>query len=109
MSKVRYYTDEHVSKAVIEGLRRRGIDVLSVPEGDMLSASDEEQLAFAFSQSRVIFTQDDDFLKLAAQGHEHAGIVYAHQRTPIGEIISGLTLIYSVLSAEEMVGNIEFL
>ncbi len=109
MSEVRYYTDEHVSKAVIDGLRRRGVDVTTVPENEMLSASDEEQLAFAASQRRVIFTQDDDFLKLAAQGHEHAGIVYAHQRTPIGEIISGLILTHSVLSAEEMMGNIEFL
>ena len=109
MSDVRYYTDEHVAKAVIEGLRRRSVDMMTVPEADMLSASDEEQLAFAFSQGRVIFTQDDDFLKLAALGHEHAGIVYAHQRTPIGAIISGLMLIYSVLSAEEMVGNIEYL
>ena len=109
MSEVRYYTDEHVAKAVIEGLRRRGVEVATVPENDMLRATDEESLAFALTQGRVILTLDDDFLKLAAQGHEHAGMVYAHQRTPIGEIISGLMLIYSVLSAEEMVGNIEFL
>ena len=109
MSKVRYYTDEHVAKVVINGLRQRGVDVLTVPESNMLSASDEEQLAFAFSQQRAIFTQDDDFLRMAAQGHEHAGIIYAPQRTPIGEIISGLMLIYSVLSAKEMIGNIEFL
>ena len=109
MSEVRYFTDEHVAKAVIAGLRRRGVDVVSVSESGMLSASDEELLAFAVSQGRVIFSQDDDFLRLAAQGYEHAGIVYAHQRTPIGEIVSGLMLIHSVLSAEEMVGNIEFL
>ena len=75
----------------------------------MLGAGDAAHLAFAFSQGRVIFTQDDDFLRLAAQGHEHAGIVYAHQRTAIGDIVRGLVLICNVLSAEEMSGNIEFL
>lgn len=61
MSQIRYYTDEHVARAVIHGLRQRGIDVLSVPEADMLTASDEAHFAFAAAQGRVIFTQDTDF------------------------------------------------
>jgi len=47
VSKIRYYVDEHVSRAVVRGLRQRGVDVLSVPEANMLGASDEEHLAFA--------------------------------------------------------------
>jgi len=43
--KIRYYTDEHVAKAVVSGLRQRGVDVLTVPEAGMLGASDQEQLA----------------------------------------------------------------
>jgi hypothetical protein len=34
-----------VANAVIRGLRQRGIDVLSVPDADMLGASDEAHLA----------------------------------------------------------------
>ncbi len=34
----------------------------------MLGASDEEHLAFALAEGRVIFTQDADFLRLAAEG-----------------------------------------
>lgn len=46
----------------------------------MLGASDEEHLAFALAEGRVIFTLDADFLRLAAAGHEHAGIAYARLR-----------------------------
>jgi hypothetical protein len=109
VSKVRYYTDEHVAKAVIRGLRQRGVDVLTVFEANRLGANDEEHLSFALGESRVVFTQDDDFLRLASSGKAHAGIVYAPQHTPIGEIIKGLMLIYQVLEAEEMMGNVEYL
>ena len=109
MSKVRYYTDENVSGAVIRGLRQRGVDVLTTPEANKLTATDDEHLSFALAEGRVIFTQDTDFLRLASSGAAHAGIVYAHQQTAIGDVIRGLMLIYQVLEAEEMVGNVEFL
>lgn len=109
MTVIRYYTDEHVALAVIRGLRQRGIDVLSVPQAGMRGASDEDHLTLARKQRRVAFTQDTDFLRLATAGRNHAGIVYASQRTAIGEIIRGLVLIHQVLEAEEMVGRVEYL
>lgn len=109
MNKLRYLTDENVSRAVILGLRQRGVDVLSIPDAGMIAASDEEILSFALAQGRVIFTQDDDFLRLAASGEPHAGIAYAHQSTPTGDVIRGLMLIYQVLAAEEMRNQVEFL
>ena len=93
----------------MRALRQRGVDVVTVPETNNLGASDETHLTFALTEERVIFTQDDDFLRLASSGKPHAGIVYAAQHTAIGEIIQGLMLIYHVLEAEEMVGNIEYL
>jgi uncharacterized protein with PIN domain len=107
--KVRFYTDEHVSKAIVRGLRERGVDVLTVPEAGTRGATDEEHLAFALKSERVIFTQDDDFLRLDASGIHHAGIAYAEQGTPIGEIVRGLMLIYHILDADEMRGHVEFL
>jgi Domain of unknown function (DUF5615) len=41
--------DEQVDRAIAEALRRRGIDVTTTPEAKLLSATDEEQLAFAIS------------------------------------------------------------
>jgi uncharacterized protein with PIN domain len=107
--EIRFYTDEHVAKAVVNGLRQRGVDVLTVAEAGMLSASDEEHLARARSEGRVLFTQDDDFLRLHVAGVEHVGIAYAPQGTSVGYIIRGLMLIHQVLEAEDMEGHVEYL
>jgi uncharacterized protein with PIN domain len=106
---VKFYTDEHVARAVIRGLRQRGVDVLTAPEAGLLGASDEEHLARARSEGRVLFTQDDDFLRLHTADFDHIGIVYAPQGTSISAIIRGLTLIHQVLDVEDMNGHIEYL
>ncbi|MEQ1715975.1 MAG: DUF5615 family PIN-like protein [Hyphomicrobium sp.] len=109
MGSVRYYMDEHVAGAVVRGLRSRSVDVVTVAESSTGGADDSDQLEFAFNAGRVIFTQDRDFLRLAASGIRHAGVVYAPQGIGIGTILSGLLLIHNVLSAEEMIGNVEYL
>jgi uncharacterized protein with PIN domain len=101
--------DEHVATAVTRGLRARGVDVVTAQESRLLAASDEEHLDQAAAQGRVIFTQDADFLRLHAKGLSHAGIVYAHQQTPIGDVIRGLMLIYQVLEPRDMHSHVEFL
>jgi len=107
--KIRFYTDEHVHRAVIRGLRQRGVDVLTVSEAGLLGAPDAEHLHRAQQEGRVIFTQDDDFLRLAAAGANHPGIVYAPQRTPVGLIVQGLMLIFQVLEPVEMQRHVEYL
>ncbi len=39
--EIKYYTDEHIPTAVVEGLRRRGIDTLTTVEAGLLGAADE--------------------------------------------------------------------
>ena len=108
--RVRFYTDEHVPLAVTKGLRRRGVDVLTVQEAGLLGATDKEHLAFARRERRVLFTQDEDFLQLHAAGVVHAGIVYTHQQgTSIGELIYKLMLVHEIFEASEMEGQIEFI
>jgi predicted nuclease of predicted toxin-antitoxin system len=106
---IRFYTDEHVARAVVRGLRRRGVDVTSAVDANLLGASDEEHLEFAANNGLVIFTQDEDFLRLHAAGTEHAGIVYAGQQISVGRIVSGLMLVHQVLTADEMRNRLEFL
>ena len=109
MARIRFLTDEHGARAVVIGLPRRGVDVLTVPESGTLGASDAEQLQRASDEERVIFTQDDDFLRLAAAGTDHAGIVCATQERAVGQIIRGLMVIHDVLEADELVGCVEYL
>jgi predicted nuclease of predicted toxin-antitoxin system len=109
MSEIRFQTDEHIPNAVIAGLKRRRVDVLSSLEAGLLGAADEVQLAFATGQGRVFITEDDDFLTLHAQGVKHAGIVFVQPRQSIGYMVRGLHFIFQVLSAEEMENHVEFL
>jgi hypothetical protein len=48
------------------GLRRRGVDVTTPPEVGLMGAMDEQQAAYSLAEGRVLFTQDEDFLRLDA-------------------------------------------
>lgn len=108
MSEVRFYADEHIARLIVGSLRLRGIDVGTVTEAGLLGASDLEHLAFARREGRMIITRDADFLRLAASGHPHAGIVFAGQDVPANRIVRHVLLIHGVLTAEESYGAIEF-
>ena len=101
--------DEHVPKAVTEGLRRRGVDVITVQELGLQAAEDALHLEGAAQDGRVVFTQDTDFLRLRASGLPHRDIVYAHQLTPMSHMLRSLMLLHDVLSPDDMVCHIEFL
>lgn len=107
---IRFHLDEHVPHAVADGLRRLGVDVTTTTDAGLLGADDVAQLAFGTTDQRVIFTEDDDFLTLAAQGVEHAGLVYCHQNTrSIGQIVRALELVWEVYEPAEMANRIEFI
>jgi predicted nuclease of predicted toxin-antitoxin system len=109
-NRIKFHLDENVSNAIADGLRRRGIDVTTTPEMGLISASDEEQVAFALTEERVIFTQDDDFLRLHQVGVNHCGITYCRQRSrTIGEIINTLALIWEWVELEDIKGKVEFI
>jgi predicted nuclease of predicted toxin-antitoxin system len=94
----------------VQALRRRGIDVLTASEAGLLSASDEEYLERSRAEGRVLVTHDSDFLRLHQRQSPHAGIVYCQQgRRTIGQIITGPVLIYEILAAREMIGQVEFM
>ncbi len=114
MAALRIYTDESVPTTVAEGLKRRGVDAWSARDTGNLGLSDEEQLEYAIREQAVIFTHDDDFLRLAhdwtQQGKEHWGIIYVHQyKHSIGECIRHLMDYALILEADDMKNRVEFL
>jgi predicted nuclease of predicted toxin-antitoxin system len=107
---VKFYLDEHIPKGVVEGLRRRGVDVLTVQKADRSGDSDEKQLAFATREGRVLVTFDDDFLRLDASGIPHTGVVFSQTgRRTVGELIESLMLIANLIEPNEMKNHIEFI
>lgn len=109
MAVIRFYADEHVSKAVVRGLRERGVDVSTVADAALSGAPDDAQIAHARREGRVLFSHDADFLRLHAAGLEHAGIVHSTQEMPVGDVIRGLMLIVQILDSDDMTGHVEFL
>lgn len=106
---MRFHLDEHIPRAVATGLRRRGIDVTTTADAELLDASDEAHLDFACREKRVVVTQDSDFLRLDASEVPHCGIVYAAQGArSIGEIVRFLTLMHDCLSEGQMNDRVEY-
>lgn len=106
---LRYHLDEHVDHAIAEGLALRGIGVTTCTDAGLIGASDEELLTYAWRESRVIFTNDDDFLVFAASGQTHAGVVYcAVGARGIGYLIEALSFLSDELEQDEMINRIEY-
>ncbi len=61
---MRFIVNENIPTTVVLQLRKRGHDVFSVKEG-MKGEKDENILAKAHAESRVVVTQDKDFGELA--------------------------------------------
>ena len=110
------YLDEDTEhRSLVAALRARGVDVLSASEADMLGRTDEEHLAYAAAQGRVICTFNrGHFYRLhtryLTEGKSHAGVIRApQQRYSVGEYLRRLLRLIATRSAEEMRDQVEFL
>ena len=80
-------------------MSRQGIDIIRGP----LGFDDDEYLELATELSRVVCTVDDDYLKLAARGIVHAGIIWCEQdKFTIGDRIRFLRFVHALSDADEM-------
>ena len=108
------YLDHHVPEAIADGLRRRGIDVLTCREDGTATLDDEPLLEHATRLGRILFSQDEDLLEIAhrwiREGRSFAGLAYAHQRRiSIGGAIDDLELLSKAGSPEDLRDRVEFL
>lgn len=99
---IKLYLDEDVPEAIAAALRLRGYDVITVKEADRKGISDIEQLKYASSENRIIFSFNiADFYKLHSEfikkGLNHSGIILSKQ-LPIGMIVKALLRLVSGIS-----------
>jgi DNA-binding transcriptional MerR regulator len=113
---IRLYLDEDaMDRQLVRALRARGIDVQTVNEAAMVYRTDLEQLQYATSQSRVIYSFNiPDYCRLhaewAANRQSHAGIVVSWQkRYGVGEQMRRLLNLCAAKTADEMRDQLEFL
>lgn len=113
---IRLYLDEDaMSDDLVQALRTRGVDVFTTADAGMVGSTDEQQLEYATSQGRVLYSFNRaDFYAIhtsyLAQGWSHTGIILAPQRRyPVGEQLRRLVNLIHTKSAEEMRDQVEFL
>jgi len=108
------YADEHVIAPLVAALRKRGMDVVTVQERRREGADDADLLAEAFHEQRIMLTNDQDFLVLAAQ-HAARGEVFApiffwpQQQRQIGELIRRIIRVASQQEYAKMCSQVFFL
>ena len=59
---MRLYLDEHVPSAITAGLRRLGVDVLTVQEDGLAGQADPVVFDRAVELGCLLYSQDKDFL-----------------------------------------------
>ena len=110
-----YLDEDSQDDDLIRALRLRKVDVLTSAEANMNRRKDHEQLEFASSRGRVLYSfNSKDFFKLhtefLSQGQTHAGLMLApQQKLSIGEQSRRLLKLIATKSAQEMHDRVEFM
>ena len=111
---IAFYMDENVHRGITDGLRIKGVDVLTVQEDKRIGFSDISILNRANELERVLLSQDDDFWVEAKRRQleqiDFIGIIYAHKlKISVGNCIRDLEIIAKVASWEELANHVEYL
>lgn len=108
------YMDHHVKRAITEGLKRQGIDVITSYDDGTNKWSDDKLLDRAYELKRVLFTSDDDHLIEATRRQKNNisfwGVIYIHQNDiVIGKCINDLAVILEVGESKDFINQVIFL
>lgn len=111
---IHFYMDVHIPRAITNGLRLRGIDVLTSQEDNTSHLPDSKLLERAAQMNRVLFTFDDDLLSIASKflldKKDFSGLIFAHPiEITIGNCIRDIEIIAHVLEENEIKNQIIFL
>lgn len=113
--------ETHLRAALAVQLRRNGVDAVALQEwrgGEYRTAADEDILAAAFEEGRVLVTFDVNTImplveEWAAAGRHHAGVIFVHSRTfppdDIGRMLRALLAQIAAVGDEEWRDRTEFL
>ena len=113
-NSIRLYLDEDAQRAsLVRALRARQIDVLTANEANRGGLSDADQLSYASTNNRTVFTFNrGDFGQLHSEychlNHTHAGIIVSDQ-LQIGVVVRRLLRLLDGRTAEDMSNWLEFL
>ncbi len=110
---IRLYFDHNVNQAVAQGLRLRGLDVLTAFEDGAHQLDDPELLDRATALGRVLVSSDVDLVVEARHrqraGVTFAGVLFVPQALAVGLCIEQLKLVAGAGDAQELADSLLFL
>lgn len=113
---LRLATDEDFNNRIVRGLLRRqpDLDILRVQDAGLAGKSDEEVLAWAASEGRILITHDVTTMKQAAYdriaaGLPMPGVFEVSQDVSIGTALDEILLLVLCSDKEEWQGQVRFL
>jgi hypothetical protein len=111
---IQFYFDQNVSRAIVNGLRLKGVEVLTAFEDGRARWDDVALLDRTTQLGRVFFTHDRDFLREAARRQKAAlyftGIIFAQMEgSLISVYIRDLELIGKLADLSEIENRVTYL
>jgi len=110
-----YFDEDAMDKYLVRALQARGVEVVTAIEAGLVERPDEDHLAYAAAQGRVLYGFNvGDYYRLHAAflsaEKTHAGIILARQqRYSAGEQMRRILKLMAAVSAQEMKNRVEFL
>jgi predicted nuclease of predicted toxin-antitoxin system len=108
------YMDVHIPRVITDGVRLRGVDVLTAQQDGCAELPDPKLLDRATVLGRLLVTEDKHFLAESARrqrlGEPFAGILFARQLSiTIRECLEDLELISRLGEPQEFANRLEYL
>lgn len=107
--EIALFVDENVPEAVVKGLKKYDVDVVSVKERELLGADDHFLLESATEEGRVFVTQDKkDFSRLNKEIN-HSGTILVSRKMEIGDIIREIMKLVDMVSLNDIAGTVQWI
>ena len=113
---LRLATDEDFNNRILRGLLRRqpDLDILRVQDAGLTGRDDEEVLAWAASEGRILLTHDVTTMKQSAYdriaaGLPMPGVFELSQNVSIGRALEEILLLVLCSDQDEWQGQVRFL
>lgn len=108
MATIRFYFDEHMPRAVAQGLLQQDIEVVFAVDVDMTGRDDDtEHLRYATEHDLVLVTRDHPFAGRSSKRSDHAGLIcWTGRGDDIGGMIQGLTRFANQYAVDDVRGRV---
>ncbi len=112
---IKFQADNDLKQAIVNGVKRRrpAIDFQTAAEAQLDGLPDEEVLALAANEGRVLVSHDHRTMPFHFANfistQESAGVILIEQSLPLRDAIDDLLLIWEASEAEEWSNRLEFI